>query len=482
MSWFNPPAANINLPSYVTPQGFGATYPSPTTSAPGGNIDPNAVAGQYYGGIGGLGGYNTYGQLLPQAMGIGQGMVGDPSAYGAMAGANIGAGYGLGGAANAYGAGSSLYGLAPSIMQQAFDPQSALYNQLYGQTQQQNLAALSNAGLATSPYGQGVLGNTMNNFNINWQNAQLQRMLQGANTVNQMMPTAAQLQAGAVPLAAQSAALPWMTGQQIGGANLGTLGTLGGFGTSATQIPNQQLQDYFNLMGWGTGAQQQAFGQNQLANFTDPSMLAASANAFNQQNFRNAMQQQQIAGAQQQAMFGGLGTIAGAGLGSFLGPAGMLMGAQIGSGLGGGGMPSGGGMPGSGGNMFSGLPGGGWNWNFFQPQQASTPLGFKYGGDPTPWQPTIVGEAGPEVFVPHTSGTIIPNQQTQQQGMGGMGGMGGLPGLGGQPGDLPASPYPMPGVSSPYSTGMGGIGAMGDNFGFKRDQGHGWNMSYGGPS
>ena len=219
MSWFNPPAANINLPSYVTPQGFGATYPSPTTFAPGGNIDPNAVAGQYYGGIGGLGGYNTYGQLLPQAMGIGQGMVGDPSAYGAMAGANIGAGYGLGGAANAYGAGSSLYGLAPSIMQQAFDPQSALYNQLYGQTQQQNLAALSNAGLATSPYGQGVLGNTMNNFNINWQNAQLQRMLQGANTVNQMMPTAAQLQAGAVPLAAQSAALPWMTGQQIGGAN-----------------------------------------------------------------------------------------------------------------------------------------------------------------------------------------------------------------------------------------------------------------------
>ena len=429
MSWFNPPAANINLPSYVTPQGFGATYPSPTTFAPGGNIDPNAVAGQYYGGIGGLGGYNTYGQLLPQAMGIGQGMVGDPSAYGAMAGANIGAGYGLGGAANAYGAGSSLYGLAPSIMQQAFDPQSALYNQLYGQTQQQNLAALSNAGLATSPYGQGVLGNTMNNFNINWQNAQLQRMLQGANTVNQMMPTAAQLQAGAVPLAAQSAALPWMTGQQIGGANLGTLGTLGGFGTSATQIPNQQLQDYFNLMGWGTGAQQQAFSQNQLANFTDPSMLAASANAFNQQNFRNAMQQQQIAGAQQQAMFGGLGTIAGAGLGSFLGPAGMLM-------------------------------------------------GFKYGGDPTPGQPALVGEAGPEVFVPHTSGTIIPNQQTQQH----MGGMGGLPGLGGQPGDLPASPYPMPGVSSPYSTGMGGIGAMGDNFGFKRDQGHGWNMSYGGPS
>src|SRR5215831_13973051 len=205
---FNPPAANVPLPSYVSPQAFGATLPSPTTSAPGGAIDPNAVGGQYYTGVGNLGGYNTFGQLLPQAMNIGQGMISDPSAGMALGGAYTGAGYGTGGAAGAYGAGGSLYGLMGPTIQQAFDPQSALYQQLYGQTQQQSLANLTNAGLATSPYGQGVLGNTLNNFNIQWQNAQQQRQLAGLNALNQMLPTAAQLQAGAVPLAAQSAALP----------------------------------------------------------------------------------------------------------------------------------------------------------------------------------------------------------------------------------------------------------------------------------
>ena len=43
---FNPSAANVPLPSYVSPQAFGATLPTQTTQAPGGNIDPNAVAGQ----------------------------------------------------------------------------------------------------------------------------------------------------------------------------------------------------------------------------------------------------------------------------------------------------------------------------------------------------------------------------------------------------------------------------------------------------
>ncbi len=37
--------------------------------------------------------------------------------------------------------------------------------------------------------------------------------------------------------------------------------------------------------------------------------------------------------------------------------------------------------------------------------------GFAEGGRPTPNTPSIVGERGPEVFVPDTSGTIIPNEQ-----------------------------------------------------------------------
>src|SRR3974390_2169705 len=120
MRFFNPPASNINLPSYVSPAAYGLAIPGQTTQAPTGSIDPNAVAGQYYGGTQGLGGYNTYGQLLPQAMGIGQGMVNDPSAYGALGGAYTGAGYGGAAAANQFGAGGSLYGLGWATIQTAF--------------------------------------------------------------------------------------------------------------------------------------------------------------------------------------------------------------------------------------------------------------------------------------------------------------------------------------------------------------------------
>ena len=51
---------------------------------------------------------------------------------------------------------------------------------------------------------------------------------------------------------------------------------------------------------------------------------------------------------------------------------------------------------------------------FDKPRGSSTPLsllipGFQYGGDPPPGKPIVVGEGGPEVFVPQESGTIVPN-------------------------------------------------------------------------
>ena len=43
-------------------------------------------------------------------------------------------------------------------------------------------------------------------------------------------------------------------------------------------------------------------------------------------------------------------------------------------------------------------------------------LGFAGGGDPPVNQPSIVGEKGPEVFIPKTAGTIIPNNQLNNGG------------------------------------------------------------------
>ena len=40
-------------------------------------------------------------------------------------------------------------------------------------------------------------------------------------------------------------------------------------------------------------------------------------------------------------------------------------------------------------------------------------LGFKDGGEPPVNEPSIVGEGGPEIFVPKTSGTIIPNDASK---------------------------------------------------------------------
>jgi phage-related minor tail protein len=44
-------------------------------------------------------------------------------------------------------------------------------------------------------------------------------------------------------------------------------------------------------------------------------------------------------------------------------------------------------------------------------------LGFADGGSPPVGQPSIVGERGPELFVPRSAGTIVPNHA-----LGGMGG------------------------------------------------------------
>lgn len=50
----------------------------------------------------------------------------------------------------------------------------------------------------------------------------------------------------------------------------------------------------------------------------------------------------------------------------------------------------------------------------------SSIFGFANGGTPPVGKPSIVGEKGPELFVPKTSGTIVPNNQLGSMGGGGM--------------------------------------------------------------
>lgn len=68
---------------------------------------------------------------------------------------------------------------ANQVMQTAFDPQQSLYNQQYQQMQDQQNAIDAMSGVASSPYGAGLAGNAAQNFNINWQNQQLNRQIAG---------------------------------------------------------------------------------------------------------------------------------------------------------------------------------------------------------------------------------------------------------------------------------------------------------------
>ncbi len=97
------------------------------------------------------------------------------------------------------------FGAGDAIRTQAFDPQNALYDRTYNRLSDQIGAGNANSGLANTPYGGSVRGNALGNFNIDWQNQQLQRMMQGGQAaagldtsgISQMLqPTQARTQAG----------------------------------------------------------------------------------------------------------------------------------------------------------------------------------------------------------------------------------------------------------------------------------------------
>lgn len=79
---------------------------------------------------------------------------------------------------------------ASAAMNAGMDPQSALYSRTAQQLQEQVRAGQSARGIAMSPYGAAGEADAMNNFNIDWQNQQLSRMLQGLSGAGGALQTA----------------------------------------------------------------------------------------------------------------------------------------------------------------------------------------------------------------------------------------------------------------------------------------------------
>jgi hypothetical protein len=97
--------------------------------------------------------------------------------------------------------GNLTTGYASQALQDAFDPQKALFNQNLSTLNDQTGSALAQSGLGSTPYAAEVKGSTDSSFLNNWQSQQVQREATGMATATGSgapLMQAGQLDLGAV--------------------------------------------------------------------------------------------------------------------------------------------------------------------------------------------------------------------------------------------------------------------------------------------
>jgi hypothetical protein len=173
---------------------------------------------------------------------------------GGQAGANFGQ------ATNMRGGADMLQGGAGSVMETAFDPRNALYDRTLQRLQDQVRVGQASRGITMSPYGAGLENDALSNFNIDWENEQLQRQVSGLGAAGQATGQAGQA--------------------NVTGANLGQQGV------AQTQAVGQTPWDTYNQ-------QQQTNIQNWIAYMNQQN--AATNNAM--QNYPNVLSEQSMRNA-----------------------------------------------------------------------------------------------------------------------------------------------------------------------------------------
>ena len=242
----------------------GNLTPPPTFNMPG---MPQAAGGAMKD-IQGLTPFTNVGTgVLPQAGATAQNLYNNPFAPSWLAGAQYAAPMGEAAAAGQFNTGMGFFPAANTIMGTAFDPQQDLYARTLQQVQDQARAANAAAGVGTTPYGAGLEDQATRDFNINWQNQQLQRQIAGAQGAGGLAQTGAGLAGGAAPLFMQSAGIPYATYSGIGSGQFGALNNLLGVAGQGQGLAQTPIQDWLGYVGAGNQAGQvanQAFA-NQLA-------------------------------------------------------------------------------------------------------------------------------------------------------------------------------------------------------------------------
>ena len=154
-------------------------------------------------------------------------------------------------------AGSQLMGGANQLLQTSMDPQQALYNYTLGNLTDQVNAGQAQRGLGTSPVGGAEINEALSNFNIDWQNQQLQRQIQGLSGAGAGYGQALQNLAGVPTSLLASVQIPLQT-QQTAAAGPGQAANQ--YTAGITSALGPLLQDpqllYQYLSGGGTGVPQ----------------------------------------------------------------------------------------------------------------------------------------------------------------------------------------------------------------------------------
>lgn len=171
------------------------------------------------------------------------------------------------------GASQNLYGAGNQAWLTSMDPQNALYNRTLQRIQDQSRAASSARGLGMSAEGAGLENQAVGNFNIDWQNQQLGRMLSGLQGMTSAYGGAGQQ--------------GQLTGANLSGAmNFGAQAP--GYTLQSAQTPISAYQQGYDLPAQ---AADQYYGRTYGA-FAQPYFTAAGLNGGGQSTTYNPYQSQ----------------------------------------------------------------------------------------------------------------------------------------------------------------------------------------------
>ncbi|MCA8382540.1 hypothetical protein [Burkholderia cenocepacia] len=160
-----------------------------------------------------------------------------------------------------------LLGAGQNVYQMGLDPQNALYDRTLNQLTQQTGATNSMYGLGSSAAGAGVQNQALSNFNIDWQNNQLSRALQGlqgyagaANTAGSYGQAGANALTQAPQYTLAGGSTPYNVAQTISGMPGQLANTYGSFLNSNVYGPAEGLMSsIIPYMNYGAGAQSVPF-------------------------------------------------------------------------------------------------------------------------------------------------------------------------------------------------------------------------------